>query len=229
MPKSNTHANDLLLLEYNNTNDANVGDATGLRGSSAAGSFYAGLHTASPGRGGAQNANECSYTNYARVAIARSSSGFTVSANSVTLAAAVNFPQSDPTGNQIATHWSLGVASSGASKMTRFGVIGGPYKPFEADTGDTITCAAHGYAADDRVIFEALPGISLPTGITEGTRYFVLATGLATDSFKVSTTSGGTALDITVAGGGLIAKSIPITIGANTTPQLGTGTTITDG
>jgi hypothetical protein len=42
----NTSENDLLLLLFNNTNWANLGDATGLRGSSTAGSFYVSLHTA---------------------------------------------------------------------------------------------------------------------------------------------------------------------------------------
>ena len=34
MSKGNTFENDLLLLLFNNTNIANLGDATGLRGSS---------------------------------------------------------------------------------------------------------------------------------------------------------------------------------------------------
>jgi hypothetical protein len=41
---------------------------------------------------------------------------------------------------------------------------------------------------------------TLPTGVTEGTVYFVVNS--TTDSFKVSTTSGGAAVDITGVGGG---------------------------
>lgn len=230
MSKSNTYENSALLLEFNNTNIANVGDATGLRGSTTPGSFFLALHTADPGEAGTQATNECTYTNYARQAVARSSAGFTVSASNVTLTAAVNFPASIAGANDVATHWSIGVASAGATVMTRSGIIGGPYKPFTADTADLITCPAHGFATDDRVVFEALEGVALPTGITQGTRYFVLATGLTTDAFKVSTTSGGTALDVTASGGGLLAKSVPINIvGPGVTPQLGTGTTVTEG
>lgn len=55
-------ANAFLLLLLNNTNWANVGDATGLRSSSTAGSLYLSLHTSSPGEGGNQSTNEISYT-----------------------------------------------------------------------------------------------------------------------------------------------------------------------
>lgn len=55
-------ANDFLNLLLNNTNWANVGDATGLVASSTAGSLYLSLHTSSPGEGGNQTTNEISYT-----------------------------------------------------------------------------------------------------------------------------------------------------------------------
>jgi len=83
MSKSNTFENNLLLLIFNNTNIANIGDATGLRGSTAAGSLYWALHTADPGEAGSAITSETAYTNYARVAAARSGAGFTVTANSV--------------------------------------------------------------------------------------------------------------------------------------------------
>lgn len=63
----------------NNADIALVGDATGLRGSSTAGSLYVSLHTADPGASGDQTTNECAYTSYARVAVARSGSAWTVS------------------------------------------------------------------------------------------------------------------------------------------------------
>lgn len=230
MSKSNQYENDFLLLELNNTNIANVGDATGLRGSTTAGSLYLSLHTADPGEGGSQNTSECAYAGYARVAVARAAGGFTVSASSATLTANADFPASDATANETATHFGLGTVSSGAGKLMRSGIIGGAYKPFTADTADLVTCPAHGFVANDRIVFEAIEGVALPTGITQGTRYFVIATGLTTDAFKFSTTSGGSAVDVTASGGGLVAKSSAISIvGAGVTPRLGTGTTITEG
>lgn len=88
MSKGNTFENDLLLLIFNNTDAALIGDATGLRGSSTAGSLYVSLHTGDPGEAGNQTTSECAYGSYARVAVARSGSGWTVSGNTVTNAVA---------------------------------------------------------------------------------------------------------------------------------------------
>jgi hypothetical protein len=116
MSKSNTWENDLLLLVFNNTNAANIGDATGLRGSSTAGSLYLSLHTADPGEAGDQSTNEIAYTGYARVAVARSGSGFTVTGNAVALAANVDFPAGTG-GSGTATYFGIGTAASGAGKL----------------------------------------------------------------------------------------------------------------
>lgn len=125
MSKSDSFENSLLLLVLNNTNIANVGDATGLRGSSTAGSLYLGLHTSDPGEAGTQATNECNYTGYARQAVARSGSGFTVSGNSGTLAANVDFPNPSDATNlpQTATHFSVGVASAGSTVVLYKGTI----------------------------------------------------------------------------------------------------------
>lgn len=122
MSASNTFENEILLLIFNNTNIALIGDATGLRGSSTAGSLYVALHTADPGEAGTQDTNEATYTNYARVAIARTSGGFTVSGDTVTNAAVVTFPQSGGVTNTI-THFSFGVASSGTTKIILSGAL----------------------------------------------------------------------------------------------------------
>src|SRR5688572_20903714 len=92
MSKSNSLENSWLLLLLNNTNIANVGDATGLRGSSTAGSLYVSLHTSDPGEAGDQTTNEATYTSYARVAVARSAGGWTISGNAASNTAAITFP-----------------------------------------------------------------------------------------------------------------------------------------
>lgn len=230
MSMSNAAENAMQLLLYNNTNFANVGDATGLRGSTTPGSFFVALHTADPGEAGTESTSECAYSGYARQAVARSSAGWTVSTSSVSPTANIDFPQAGAGANETATHFSVGVASSGATVIIDKGVIGGAAKVFTGDaTSDLITSAAHGFATDDRVVFEAVEGLSLPTGIVEGTRYFVLASGLTTDAFKIATTSGGTAIDITVSGGGLLQKSLAIAITQNVIPRLTTSTTIVRG
>lgn len=74
-----TFFNLLLQLLLQNVTLPNFGDATGLRGTIVAGSLYVGLATGDPGIGGSQLTNETTYGGYARQAIARSASGFSVS------------------------------------------------------------------------------------------------------------------------------------------------------
>lgn len=122
MSKSNSWETGLLNLLFINTDFATVGDATGLRGSSTAGSLYFSLHTADPGEAGDQTTNEIAYTSYARVAVARSGTGWTVTGNAVAVDADVSFPAGTG-GSGTATHWGLGTASSGAGVLLYKGTI----------------------------------------------------------------------------------------------------------
>lgn len=122
MSKSNTWENDLLLLLFNNTNSSLIGDATGLRGSSAAGSLYVSLHTADPGEAGSQSTSEAGYTSYARVAVARTAGGWTVAANAVSNTAAITFPAATG-GSSLVTHFGVGTDPSGAGKLLYKGAL----------------------------------------------------------------------------------------------------------
>jgi len=75
-------------------------------------------------------------------------------------------------------------------------------------TNNDIWSPAHGLTTGDRVLFWATIGASLPGGLAEDTEYFVIAAGLTTDSFRVSTTSGGSAVDITSIGDGDVQKFV---------------------
>ena len=57
MSKGDTFENDLLLLIFNNTDIALIGDAAGLQNSAVAGSLYVSLHTRDVGEGGSQTTN----------------------------------------------------------------------------------------------------------------------------------------------------------------------------
>lgn len=122
MSKSNTHENDYLKLIFNNVTMTLVGDAAGILASAAAGSLYFSLHTADPGEAGDQTTNEVAYTSYARVAVARTVGGFTVSTNTAALVANVSFPAGTG-GSGTATHWGIGASSSGAGKLLYKGAI----------------------------------------------------------------------------------------------------------
>jgi hypothetical protein len=121
--KANSWETLVLQLLFENANSANIGDATGLRGSSTAGSLYFSLHTTpGPDETGDQTTNEVTYTSYARVAVARSSSGWTVTGNAVAVDANVVFPAGTG-GSGTATHWGLGTAASGAGILLYKGSI----------------------------------------------------------------------------------------------------------
>lgn len=65
---------------------------------------------------------------------------------------------------------------------------------------DLVNATAHGLVAGNKVQFST--DTTLPTPLKANTDYFVLASGLVANSFKVSLTDAGTAVDITDTGTG---------------------------
>jgi len=122
MSASNTFENGLLLHIFQNTNYANIGDVTGIRGSTIAGSLYVSLHTADPGEAGTQTTSEASYTGYARIGIARSAGGWTVSTNNYSNAAIAPFAACTAGSNTI-THFGIGSATSGTGDLLLSGAL----------------------------------------------------------------------------------------------------------
>lgn len=119
MSKGNTYENDWLLLIFNATAIANIADNAGT---SPLTNLYVSLHTADPGEAGDQTTNECAYGAYARVAVARSGSGWTVTANSVSPAAAITFAEAT-SGTETVTHFAVGTDSSGTGKLLYSGTV----------------------------------------------------------------------------------------------------------
>jgi hypothetical protein len=224
MPKGTTSSNDYLKLLYQATAVANIADNAA---SAPLTNLYASLHSAYPGVGGDQTTSEISYTGYARVAVARSGSGWTVTGNSVSPVAQINFGQCTG-GTATAMFFATGTAASSTGKLLHFGPIGSKLGPFTAiAAGDLITIPGlSGVAVDDRIAFFAGDPTGLPSGIAEGTVYYVKT--LSGNDITVSTTQGGAAVDVTAAGDGLAWKITPIAISNGVTPGLGTGTTIVD-
>jgi hypothetical protein len=224
---------DLLNLWLRNVAIAGIGDAGGLQPSAVAGNVYVSAMTAWPGEAGAQNTNEASYTGYTRAAVVRGAGWAAASSGAISPAAAISFGErSDAGAQQDLFYFGIGDASSGAGTLRMWGVFGdltfGVRTFVAADTaGDTITIPGHGLAADARIaFFQFEAGGSFPTGLTEGTVYFVRSGGLTTDAFTVATTSGGAAVNITAVGAGYAAKIIPAFVTQNVTPQLKATTVI---
>lgn len=136
MGKSATFSNDLLKLIFNATAIVNIADNAAA---SPLTNLYIALHTADPSAG-TQQTSEVAYTSYARVAVLRTSGGFTVTGASVSPAATIVFPTATG-GSGTATYWSIGVASSGATKILYSGTIT-PNIPYSTGTIPELTTAS---------------------------------------------------------------------------------------
>lgn len=124
---SASNAFETLLWQHllQNANIANIGDATGLRGSTTAGNLYISLHTADPGEAGTQATSEATYTGYARIPLVRSSSGWTVATNTFSNAAAVTFGNCTA-GSSTITYFGIGTLVSGVGTLLFSGPLTSP-------------------------------------------------------------------------------------------------------
>ncbi len=75
--------------------------------------------------------------------------------------------------------------------------------------GDAISSNGHGLANTNRVFVTTVAGEALPAGLSATTLYFVV--GATTDTFQVSLTSGGAAVDITGLGDVAWFRTVPET------------------
>lgn len=120
MPKSTTTCNRFLAIVFNATAWANIADNAAA---SPLTNLYISLHTADPGVGNSQTTNEAAYTNYARIAVARTTGGWDVPASGATQNAALaQFAQCGVTGATI-THVAIGTAASGAGNVLYAGAL----------------------------------------------------------------------------------------------------------
>ena len=191
--------------------------------------LYVSLHNAAPGASGSQNTSETAYTNYGRIAVARTTGGWTVSGgapNTVTNAAAINFAACGATGDTL-THWGVGSASSGAGLLFDWGPIGPttPDVPFTCTLASpgVITCYGYTPTVNDRVMVTAAPGNeALPTGFTEGTVYYVGTASGQTCTLS-TTASNGAPVNTSSTGSGFLYKCSPLIVSSGITPQLAIG------
>jgi hypothetical protein len=117
--KGTTFSNDLLKLIFNATAIADIAEDDSTAPLT---NLYASLHTGDPAAAGNQTTSEITYTSYARVAVARTTGGWTVTTNSVSPAATIAFPAGTG-GSGTATHGMVGTASSSTGKQLYRGTI----------------------------------------------------------------------------------------------------------
>jgi hypothetical protein len=111
MSKSNLLENDLVALVFNNA---------ALPW--AVSNLFVALHIADPGEAGGQDTNECAYTGYARVSVARDNTGWVVTANQAANAAVIQFPTCTA-GSETATHFSVGTSLNGSGRLLYKGAL----------------------------------------------------------------------------------------------------------
>lgn len=119
MTASNAFETDVLELFFNATAIADLAEDDTT---SPATSLYVSLHTADPGEAGDQTTNECTYTGYAREAVARNSGGWTISGNNCSNTAAITFGTATA-GSETANYFGVGTAASAAGYLMCSGAL----------------------------------------------------------------------------------------------------------
>jgi len=119
MSIADTTENAILLLIFNATAWANYADNAS---SSPQTNIHMGLATGDPGESGTMSTSEAAYTSYARVNVGRSGSGWTVTANSVSPVANIDFPAGTG-GSGTVTHFSAGKTGGGAAAILFSGTV----------------------------------------------------------------------------------------------------------
>jgi hypothetical protein len=92
-------------------------------------------------------------------------------------------------------------------------------------TADAFTSHAHGYANGDEVALYANAG-TVPTGYTANTVYYVV--GVTTDTFQLSATVGGAAVNGTTNADVFVQKAIPESFGGQGQLTLPSGGVVLD-
>jgi hypothetical protein len=167
-------------------------------GFAVAGDPFISLHSADPADTGA---NELTGGGYARqqVAFGAAASGTLSNTGAITW--------SVPAGDVVAFGVWSALTVGDCYQVGWFSTVAGLGLVRTADaTANDVQSVAHGLVANDRVVFEVIEQLTVPTGLTAGTLYHVIATGLTTDAFRVSTTQGGAAVDITGTGSAIWRK-----------------------
>lgn len=119
MTQTTAAAGNWLKLILNATAIANLADNAA---SGPLTNIYVSLHTATPGLTGTQTTNEAAYTSYARVAVARTTGGWTITNNTASPVATISFPAATG-GSETETFMGIGSASSGTGVLYWYGAI----------------------------------------------------------------------------------------------------------
>jgi hypothetical protein len=119
MSISDTSENAILALIFNATTWANYANNATTTPET---NIVCALHTADPLDAGTMATSEATYTSYTRVNVLRTSGGWTVTGNSVSPVAAINFPAGTG-GSGTVTNFSTGKSGGGAAPILFSGTV----------------------------------------------------------------------------------------------------------
>jgi hypothetical protein len=121
----NAYEIECLKHELNNEDIPDIGDPTGLRGSTTPGNLWLSLHTADPGEtGSAQTTNECTYPGYVRMPATRDGSFWNIPGNAINLIEVV-WPEHSggSPASQTVNYVCVGKKQIGAGAIMRRGAV----------------------------------------------------------------------------------------------------------
>ena len=119
MSISNTTETAVLKLIYQAISWANYADNAATTPQT---SIDNALHTGDPLDAGTQSTSETTYTSYTRVAVTRTTSGWTESSGTINPVANIDFPAGTGGGGTI-TNWSTGKTGGGTSSILWSGTV----------------------------------------------------------------------------------------------------------
>lgn len=190
-----------------------------LRGTAfpgVAANYYAALYSAAPSDAG--GGTEIAVGAYARVAISPVAGSWSAPAGAGTSnVAAITFPQATAAYPEVVAAGLLDASTAGNLLFWNWLTVAGAVWAFTAlASTDIITAYGHTLANGDRVVLKQVAS-ALPTGLSADTVYYVVSS--ATDTFQLSLTSGGAAINFTTNGAGVVYKLNPRTIQLGDTPR----------
>lgn len=180
---------------------------------------YVGLITAIT-NGETGSVTEVSGGSYARVQVQGTSAWVAPAGSGTDNVSTITFPAASANWGEViaAGIWD----ASTAGNLLAWGYLGTQRFAFTAAAAtEVFNAPGTAFANGDRVVLRAVDDSALPTGVSGDTIYFVVGASGAT--FQLSLTSGGSAINLTADGAGLVMRINPRTVQAGDTFTFGAG------
>lgn len=162
---------------------------------------------------------------YAPVAITGSNFGNGASGKAISNTAQIAFPTATADYNAEVIGVAIKNGSSGTTYLRTSYLTPGSYWAFTGNaTTDYITAPGNNFSNGQRVVLLGVDDSALPGGVTQGTLYYVI--NVTGNTFQISTTNGGSAVNLTADGAGKVARVVPLTVSTSFRPTFDAGTLI---